>query len=72
MGAKNYIGKGTAFYVMLREACVCKRDALKCLRIRLWPVRRDDSSRILIGAAGFSRSDWRRRKCGRSDWPERV
>ncbi len=57
---------------MLREACVFKRAALKCVRIRLWPVRRDDSSRVLIGAAGMSRSDWRRRKRGRSDWPEHV
>ncbi len=66
---------------MLLEACVFKRDVLKCvrirlwqksLRLRLWPVRRDDSSRVLIGAAGMSRSDWRRRKCVRSDWPERV
>ncbi len=49
---------------MLREACVCKRDAPKCVRIRLWPVRRDDSSRALIGAAGLWRSDWRRRNVG--------
>ncbi len=27
-------------------------------------VRRDDSSRVLIGAAGRSRSDWRRRSVG--------
>ncbi len=27
-------------------------------RIRLWPLRRDDSSRILIGAVGTRRSDW--------------
>ncbi len=52
--------KNTAFYVILREACVCKRDAPKCPRIRLWPVRRDDISRVLIGAAGL----WRRRNVG--------
>ncbi len=72
MGTKNYIGKVTTKRVMLCEACVCERDAPKCVRIRLLPVRRDDSSRVLVGAAGLWRSDWRRRKCGRSDWPERV
>ncbi len=56
------MGNGTALSVMLREACVCKRVAPKCVRIRLWPLRRDDSSRVLIGAAGMRRSDW----------PERV
>ncbi len=49
---------------MLREECVYKRDAPKCVRIRLWPFRRDDSSRVLIGAAGMLRSDWRRRNVG--------
>ncbi len=34
------------------------------VRIRLWPLWRDDSSRVLIGAAGRSRSDWRRRTVG--------
>ncbi len=72
MGTKNYIGKVTIKRVKLREACVCERDAPNCVRIRIWPVRRDDSSCVLIGAAGLWRSDWRRRKCGRSDWPECV
>ncbi len=27
-------------------------------RIRLWPLRRDDHSGILIGAGGTRRSDW--------------
>ncbi len=31
-------------------------------RIRLWPLRRDDHSGVLIGAGGQRRSDW----------PERV
>ncbi len=31
-------------------------------RIRLWPLRRDDHSGVLIGAGGT----------GRSDWPARV
>ncbi len=44
--------KNAAFDMMLREACVCKRDMPKCVRIRLWPVRRDDSSRVLIGTGG--------------------
>ncbi len=35
-----------------------------CARIRLWPLRRDDSSRVLIGAAGTWPSDWRRRDVG--------
>ncbi len=26
--------------------------------VSLWPLRRDDSSRILIGAGGTLRSDW--------------
>ncbi len=53
MGTQTCIAKDTAFNVMLREACVCKRDAPMSVRIRLWPVRRDDSSRVLIGAAGL-------------------
>ncbi len=36
----------------------CNRDAPKCVRIRHWPLGRDDSSRVLIGAAGMWRSDW--------------
>ncbi len=32
-------------------------------RIRLWPLRRDDHSDVLIGAGGI---DWR------SDWPARM
>ncbi len=27
-------------------------------RIRLWPLRRDDHSGVLIGAGGRQRSDW--------------
>ncbi len=61
MGTKTYIGKDTAVGVMLREACVCKRDAPKCVRIRIWPLRRDVSSYVLIGAAGMWRSNWQRR-----------
>ncbi len=30
-------------------------------RIRLWPVRRDDHSGVLIGAGGTRRSDWQAR-----------
>ncbi len=41
-----------------------KIRAPKSPRLRLWPVRRDDSSRVLVGAAGRSRSDWRRRTIG--------
>ncbi len=41
-----------------------KRDALKCVRIRNWPLRRDDRLRVLIGAAGTWRSDWCRRDVG--------
>ncbi len=59
MGTQTCIAKDTAFNVLLREACVFSRP-----RIRLCPVRRDDSSRVLIGAAGTSRSDWRRRNVG--------
>ncbi len=35
-----------------------------CVKIRLWPLRRNDSSRVLIGASGMWRSDWRRRDVG--------
>ncbi len=59
---KTCIGNGTDLSVMLREACVCKREAPMRVRIRLLPLMRDDSSRVLIGAAGT----WS------SDWPERV
>ncbi len=41
-----------------------KRDALKCVRIHLWPLRCDDSSGALIGVAGMCRSDWRWRNVG--------
>ncbi len=64
MGTKNHIGKDTALDVMLREVCVCKRDAPTCVRTCIWPLRRDDRSRALIGAAGMWRSDWRRRDVG--------
>ncbi len=61
---KGTLAKGTALSVMLPDACVCIRDAPKCPRIRLWPLRRDDSSCVLIGATGKWRSDWRRRDVG--------
>ncbi len=51
-GTKACIGNGTALSVMLSEAYVCKRCAPMCVRIRLWPPRRDDSSHVVIGAAG--------------------
>ncbi len=37
---------------MLRPA------ARRVNRIRLWPLRRDDHSGVLIGADGERRSDW--------------
>ncbi len=64
MGTETCIGNGTALCAMLREACACKRDAPMSVSIRLWPLRRDDRSRVLIGAAGTWRSDWRRRDVG--------
>ncbi len=48
---------------MLGEACVCKGDAPTCPNSPL-PIRRDDSSHVLIGAVGMWRSDWRRRNVG--------
>ncbi len=60
MGTKSYIGNGTALSAMLHEACVRKCDAPMSVRIRLWPLSREDSPRVLIGAAGTWRSDWRR------------
>ncbi len=58
-GDEELYWKSTPVNVVLRDACVFKSDAPKSPRLRLWPVRRDDSSRVLIGAAGRSRSDWR-------------
>ncbi len=49
---------------MLHEACVCKRDATICVRIRLWLLRRDDRSGVLVGASGAWRCDWSRRDVG--------
>ncbi len=37
---------------------MCKRDAPTWVRIRLWPLKRDDNSRVLIGVAGMWHSDW--------------
>ncbi len=31
------------------ETCVRNRDAPTCVRIHLWPLRRDDNSRVVIG-----------------------
>ncbi len=47
----------------MKRACVSVTHR-SVFRIRLWPVRRDDISRVLIGAAGVWRSDWRRRTVG--------
>ncbi len=33
-------------------------------QITPWPLRRDDSSRVVIGVAGIWRSDWHRRHVG--------
>ncbi len=46
------IGQETVLGAMLCEVCMCKRDAPMCVRVRLWPLRREASSRVLIGAAG--------------------
>ncbi len=48
----------------MREACVCVSVTRRSDRIRLLPLRRDDRSRVLIGAAGIWRSDWRRQNFG--------
>ncbi len=41
-----------------------ERDALRCVKIRFWQLRREDSSRALIGGAGTWRSDWHIRDVG--------
>ncbi len=41
-----------------RSCSVVPRGCLS--RIRLWPLRRDDHSGVLIGAGGTQRSDWKR------------
>ncbi len=45
--------------------CIRENTALRAkfrggvrIRIRLWPLRRDDHSGVLIGADGAGRSDW--------------
>ncbi len=62
MGTNTCIGNGTALSVMMREAYVCKYVVPMCGRIRV--IRCEDSSRVLIGAAGTWRSDWHRRNLG--------
>ncbi len=37
---------------------MCKRDVPAFVRVRVRPLKRDDSSRVLICAAGMWRSDW--------------
>ncbi len=64
VGTKNCISNCAVLSVMLREAYVCKRDAPMFGIIRFWPLRRDDNSSILIGAAGTWRSNWRRLDVG--------
>ncbi len=39
-----------------RSCSVISRGCVN--RIRLWPLRRDDNSGVLIGAGGKLRSDW--------------
>ncbi len=56
-GDENLYWKNRALGVILR-------DAPTCARIRLWPLRRDDSLRVLIGTTGMWRSDWHRRDVG--------
>ncbi len=43
---------------------MCKRDAPVCVKIPLWSLKRVDSSRVLIRAAGTWRFDWHRRDVG--------
>ncbi len=48
-----YLGK----YIKRRRSC--SGGPRGCVpRIRLWPLRRDDHSGVLIGAGGERRSDW--------------
>ncbi len=59
MGTKYYIGKKQPWtWCCVKRACVSVTR--RRVRIRLWPLTRDDSSRVLIGAAGIWHSDWRR------------
>ncbi len=51
-------GQCTDLSVMLREACVYKCGSPKCVRIRLWSLKRENRSRVLIGAARTWRCDW--------------
>ncbi len=43
---------------------MCKCEAMMCVSICLWSLRRDDRSRVLVGAAETWRPDWRRRDVG--------
>ncbi len=63
MGTKYYIGKKQPWtWCCVKRACV--GVTRQSVRIHLWPLTRDDSARVLIGAAGMWRSDWRRRNMG--------
>ncbi len=61
----TYIGKNQLWtWCFVKRVCVCNRDAPTCVRIRLWLLRLDDSSRVLIGAAGMWWPDWCRWNVG--------
>ncbi len=43
----------------IKRSSSCSGVPRGCVhRIRLWPLRRDDHSTVLIGAGGELRSDW--------------
>ncbi len=43
----------------IQRWCSCSDVPRGCVnRIRLWPLRRDDHSFVLIGAGGERRYDW--------------
>ncbi len=50
--------------MVLRDVCLCKRDASTFVRISHWPLRRDDSTREMIGTSRSWGSDWLRRDVG--------
>ncbi len=55
---KNVLGKIQPFKLCSEVAFVLRPAARRVNRIRLWPLRRDYHSGVLIGADGERRSDW--------------
>ncbi len=57
--AGKCIRENTAFWTILNRWRLCSGMPRGCVnRIRLWPLKRNDHSGVLIGTGGTRRSDW--------------